>query len=70
MMGPSSFSKKFSPGTMVKISIGTPEGRIGTIIDNYVDIDLNSGYRTEKALVLWDGGDYEWVSVGVLSVLF
>ena len=55
---------------MVKISIGTPEGRIGTIIDNYVDIDLNSGYRTEKALVLWDGGDYEWVSVGVLSVLF
>lgn len=70
MMGPASFTKKFAPGTMVKAAFGEQDYKIGTIIDNWVDIAIDSGYRTEKALVLWEEGAYEWISVGRLSILF
>lgn len=71
MMGPLQHSLEYSPGTLVKYEnreIHQSKGcRIGTIIENFVDVVIESGKRTEKAYVLWEDGTGEWVFISLLS---
>lgn len=73
MMGPIEHSREFSPGVMVlyvnKRVLRTEPRKIGTVIDNFVDFEIESGNRTEKAYVLWNDGSTEWVPTYLLSVL-
>tara|TARA_Y100001938_G_C8046686_1_gene409317 strand:- start:824 stop:1051 length:228 start_codon:yes stop_codon:yes gene_type:complete len=73
MMGPLPHSQEFSPGKMViyvnKKILRTETRRIGTVIDNFVDVVLETGNRTEKAYVLWDDGTAEWVPTYLLVPL-
>ena len=72
MMGPINFSLNFRPGTLVKFSNKWPHKKkeeIGTIVDNFVNFDIKSGAREEKALVMWASSKTEWVSIGILDVI-
>ncbi len=65
-MGPIGFDQRFKPGTLVVINPSTMTHHknrrdFGTIIDNFVDINLDTGCRTEKVFVMWPDADTEWL---------
>ena len=64
-MGPIAHTKEYSPGVIVKNHLGD----IGTIIENYATFDIDSGSRTEKALVLWSHGTTTWISIKLLEII-
>ena len=73
-MGPVSFSLEFKPGTLVKISdlrkiSHNRKKEMGTIIDNFVNFEIHSGKREEKALIMWSDSKMEWLSVHYLEVI-
>ena len=66
MMGPISFDPRFSPGTLVIVDPGTSvynkhRDSFGTIVDNFVDIEIKTGKRTEKVLVMWPDSSTNWL---------
>ena len=65
-MGPIGFNQKFKPGTMVVLNPSTAvyhkrRSDYGTIVDNFVDIEIQTGKRTEKVLVMWPDSSTEWL---------
>ena len=68
MMGPLAYSDDFGPGALVRFTADVGN-RIGTVIDNFVNVDLEDGHRTEQALVLWPEDSIEWVSIRLLTVV-
>lgn len=84
-MGPPASSPGFEPGKIVKIKKRLSRAsshqnsfvyrwqdyseKIGTIIEMYVNISIDSGARVEKALVMWNDGNTLWVPISVLDVL-
>ena len=67
-MGPARYTEKFSPGTIVSRK-NSEDCHIGTVIDNFVDIVINTGKRIEKVYVLWSDGTSEWISISSLLVV-
>ncbi len=70
MMGPAAYSKSYRPGTVVKTRIKDHSKKtIGTIIENFVDFNIKTGYRVEKALVMWTDGSSDWISTQDLTIV-
>jgi len=68
MMGPLAYNQKFKPGTLVVINPSTAvfhdkRNEYGTVIDNFVDIDIESGKRQEKVLVMWPDASSDWMNL-------
>lgn len=67
MMGPQSYNQRFKPGTVVLINPSTAvyhdrRNEFGTVVDNFVDFDIETGKRTEKVLVMWSSdASTEWM---------
>ena len=68
MMGPLLFNQKFKPGTMVILNPSTAiyhdrRSDYGTVIDNFVDVDISTGKRTERVLVMWPDAATDWLDL-------
>ena len=66
MMGPLGFNQNFRPGRLVLINPSTAvhhdqRDELGTIIDNFVDFELDTGKRTERVLVMWPDSTTDWL---------
>ena len=73
-MGPVAPTKGYQKGGLVKLSskpwVNQNTEWVGTIVENWVDFDIASGKREEKALVLWPDGRVEWhwiISLDLIS---
>lgn len=77
MMGPLPTTHGFEPGALVSIKkdhLGSFQfdrfyDQIGTIIEMYVNANISTGAREEKALVMWNSGDVVWISIRVLRIV-
>ena len=72
-MGPVACTKGFEVGKVVRIHSDecNPHYKspdlVGTVIENFVDIDIDTLKRTEKVFVLWSDGSSGWYSIKFLE---
>ena len=69
MMGPIAHLPEYSPGVLVKMKDSDHGLGVGTIVDNFVNFHINSGHRTEQALVLWAHGCSLWMNIDRLEII-
>ena len=68
-MGPIAHRPEYSPGVLVMMKESDHGLGIGTIVDNFVNFHIDTGHRTEQALVLWSHGCSLWVNIGRLVIV-